>query len=65
MVIGLAKTYFYIKYPKVPTNYHAKVFGTYNWLLSDLEILPADLIKSATHQLKTRFIQDEKKFAES
>lgn len=44
---------------------HAEVFGTYNWLLSDLEILPADLIKSATHQLMARFIQDEKKFAES
>lgn len=44
---------------------HAEVFGTYDWHLSDLKILPADLIKSSTHQLMARFIQDENKFSES
>jgi hypothetical protein len=41
---------------------HAEVFGTYNWLLSDLEKLPAGLIKSATHQMMARFIKDENTF---
>ena len=44
---------------------HAEVFGTFNWLLSELSNLPTDLIKSGTHQLMARFIQDEKNFAES
>jgi len=43
---------------------HAEVFGTYNWLLSDLEKLPSGLIKSATHQLIARYIKDENSFAE-
>ena len=42
---------------------HAEVFGTYNWLLPDLEKLPAHLIKSSTHQLMARFIRDEQEFA--
>ena len=44
---------------------HAEVFGTYNWLLSDLEKLPVELIKSATHQLMACFIEDEKIFTET
>jgi hypothetical protein len=43
---------------------HAEVFGTYNWRLSDLEKLPAGLIKSATHQLMASFIENEKHFTE-
>lgn len=44
---------------------HAEIFGSYDWRLSDLEELPADLIKSSTHQLMARFIQDEIHFSES
>lgn len=43
---------------------HAEVFGTYNWLESDLEQLPVGLIKSATHQLMAAFIKDETSFTE-
>ncbi len=43
---------------------HAEVFGAYNWLQSDLEKLPVELIKSATHQLMASFIEDEKCFTE-
>lgn len=43
---------------------HAEVFGSYNWLQSDLEKLTVDIIKSATHQLMARFIADEKAFTE-
>lgn len=42
----------------------AEVFGTYNWVQSDLEQLPSDLIKSATHQIMARFIENENHFYE-
>lgn len=38
---------------------HAEVLGSYNWHQEDLEQLPTDLIKSATHDLMTKFITDE------
>jgi hypothetical protein len=41
---------------------HAEVFGSYNWLQTDLDILPAEMIKSATHQLMALFIKEEKDF---
>lgn len=44
---------------------HAEVFGSYNWLSSDLEKLPAEIIKSHTHQVMARFITDEKEFNEA
>lgn len=43
---------------------HAEVFGTYNWALPDLENLSTNLLKSATHQIMTLFIEDEDYFAE-
>lgn len=43
---------------------HAEIFGSYNWLQSDLEKLPVDIMKSATHQLMARFIAEEKAFTE-
>src|SRR3954451_11246634 len=42
----------------------AEVFGTYNWIQSDLEQLPSGLIKSATHQIMARFIENENHFFE-
>jgi len=41
---------------------HAEVFGTYNWSLEDLPKLPSGLIKSATHELMARYIEDEERF---
>ncbi|MBP0724644.1 hypothetical protein J5Y03_05515 [Bacillus sp. RG28] len=41
---------------------HAEIFGSYNWQLSDLEPLPEELTKSATHQLMALYINDEKYF---
>ncbi|WP_017756713.1 HipA family kinase [Calidifontibacillus oryziterrae] len=43
---------------------HAEVFGTYNWQLTDLDLLPNGLIKSATHQLMASFIKNEEHFLE-
>jgi hypothetical protein len=43
---------------------HAEIFGSYNWLHSDLEILPDEIMKSATHQSMASFIKDEKNFSE-
>ncbi|MDQ0200237.1 HipA family kinase [Neobacillus ginsengisoli] len=43
---------------------HAEIFGSYNWVQSDLEKLPVDIMKSATHQLMARCIADEKDFTE-
>ncbi|EKN71131.1 hypothetical protein P9E76_20640 [Schinkia azotoformans] len=43
---------------------HAEVFGTYNWDLPDLENLPTTLLKSATHQIMTLFIEEEENFSE-
>jgi len=39
---------------------HAEIFGSYNWQLSDIENLPEELTKSATHQLMAVYINDEK-----
>lgn len=43
---------------------HAEIFGSYDWVLEDVEKLPATIIKSATHQLLTRFIEDEQQFSD-
>lgn len=43
---------------------HAEIFGSYNWLQNDLDSLPAEIIKSATHQLMVLFIEDEKNFTD-
>lgn len=43
---------------------HAEVFGTYNWALPDLENLSTNLLKSATHQIMTLFIEEEDSFAQ-
>jgi hypothetical protein len=43
---------------------HAEVFNSYNWLQSDLEALPDEIMKSATHQLMASFIEDEQDFSE-
>lgn len=43
---------------------HAEVFGTYNWALPDLENLSTNLLKSATHQIMTLFIEEEESFSE-
>ncbi|WP_428909493.1 HipA family kinase [Niallia sp. Krafla_26] len=44
---------------------HAEVFGTYNWNLLDLPTLPTGLIKSATHEMMARFIDNESQFLQS
>jgi hypothetical protein len=43
---------------------HAEIFNSYNWLSQDLEKLPVQIMKSATHQFMASFIEDEKKFSE-
>jgi hypothetical protein len=43
---------------------HAEVFGSFNWLQSDLETLPNQVMKSATHQLMARFIENDQAFDE-
>jgi hypothetical protein len=40
----------------------AEVFGGYDWVEQDLEALPTDLIKSATHQLMALFVEEEQEF---
>lgn len=55
---------------KMPNFYHlriidhAEIFGSFNWVQSDLEKLPVDIMRSATHQLMARFITDEKDFTD-
>lgn len=41
---------------------HAEVFNSFNWVQTDLENLPTHLMKSATHELMLRFIDDEQYF---
>ncbi|MCM3569554.1 HipA family kinase [Neobacillus mesonae] len=43
---------------------HAEVFGGYAWEQAEIENLPADIIKSATHQLMALFIENEQDFFE-
>lgn len=43
---------------------HAEVFNSYNWVQADLEALPVNIMKSATHQLMASFIEDEQCFFE-
>jgi hypothetical protein len=43
---------------------HAEVFNSYNWLQQDLDTLPVEIMKSATHQLMAQFIEDEKAYSE-
>ncbi|MFC4798727.1 HipA family kinase [Neobacillus sp. GCM10023253] len=40
----------------------AEVFGSFNWIQEDVENLPADILKSATHELMSAYIEDEKLF---
>lgn len=42
----------------------AEIFGTYNWLHEDLENLPVEVLKSATHKLMAQFIKNEQSFIE-
>ena len=42
----------------------AEIFGRYNWLHSDLENLPVEVLKSATHELMAQFIKNEQNFTE-
>ncbi len=42
----------------------AEIFGSFNWLHEDLEKLPVEVLKSATHQLMAQFIKDEQGFFE-
>jgi len=42
----------------------AEIFGAYNWLQADLENLPVEVLKSATHQLMAQFIENEQSFTE-
>lgn len=41
---------------------HAEIFGNYFWLIDDLEKLPVDVFKSATHQFIAKFIKQEQSF---
>lgn len=41
---------------------HAEVFGSYAWDRPDCRLLPSGVLKSATHQLMARFIEDERQF---
>lgn len=43
---------------------HAEIFGSYNWQQQDLDILPEEIMKSATHQLMALLIEDETYFDE-
>jgi hypothetical protein len=43
---------------------HSEVFGSFSWLPSDLEMLPTGILKSATHQLMARLIENECQFNE-
>ncbi|ARK28850.1 HipA family kinase [Halalkalibacter krulwichiae] len=41
---------------------NAEIFDSYSWTMNDLENLPQNLIRSATHELMVRFIKEEKDF---
>ncbi|MGX6444994.1 HipA family kinase [Neobacillus sp. K501] len=41
---------------------HAEVFNSFNWVHTDLENLPTNIMKSATHELMVRFTDDEQCF---
>lgn len=43
---------------------HAEIFHSYNWQLSDLDVLYKNLIKSLTHKLIASFIDHEDQFWE-
>ncbi|PGS50370.1 HipA family kinase [Bacillus sp. AFS041924] len=43
---------------------HAEAFGSYSWLVTELETLPQKIMKSATHQFMSLFIESEEKFNE-
>lgn len=43
---------------------HAEIFGSYNWLESDLDNLSEELLKSATHQIMANCIKSEDSFEE-
>ncbi len=55
---------------EIPPSYqlyiidHAEIFGSYNWLHPNLEVLPEEIMKSATHQLMASFIKEKNYFAE-
>lgn len=42
----------------------AEIFGGYAWKQNEIEKLPVNLIKSATHQMLALFVEDEKQFYE-
>ncbi|WP_160718902.1 HipA family kinase [Bacillus sp. USDA818B3_A] len=42
----------------------AEIFGTNSWLRSDLEDLPVEVLKSATHQIMAQNIREEQIFKE-
>ncbi|PLS07164.1 HipA family kinase [Neobacillus cucumis] len=42
----------------------AEIFGTFSWLRTDLEDLPVEVFKSATHQIMAQNIRDEQSFYE-
>ncbi|PEL10495.1 HipA family kinase [Bacillus sp. AFS017336] len=43
---------------------HAEAFGSYSWLVSELETLPQNIMKSSTHQFMSQYIESEEKFNE-
>lgn len=43
---------------------HAEIFGSYGWLLPHLKTLPVGILKSATHVMMARFVNDEQQFSE-
>jgi hypothetical protein len=53
-----------------PDHYHlwmidqAEIFGSYNWNLTEIENLPTEIMKSATHQIMASFIEEEQEFFE-
>jgi hypothetical protein len=38
---------------------HADILGSLSWTINDLEHLPQTIMKSATHEMMAKFIQDE------
>jgi hypothetical protein len=53
---------------KTPGNYflsvidHAEICGSFNWTVNDLQQLPQTLMKSSTHEMMAKFIQEEDDF---
>ncbi|MEH7417605.1 HipA family kinase [Neobacillus drentensis] len=43
---------------------HAEIFGSNSWLHTDLEVLPEEVLKSATHWILAKNIKDEECFRE-